>query len=86
MRTSLEWDHNPTEDEVDAASEALHLASEQVRKCDYGEAGEIQARAKAAFVENNPAKWWLTWGLGIAFVVVLLLPTVGLFAGRATTP
>ena len=35
---------------------------------------------------NHPAKRWLTWGLGVAFVVVLLLPALGLLAGRATAP
>ena len=35
---------------------------------------------------NHPAKRWLTWGLGVAFVAVLLLPTLGLLAGRARGP
>jgi hypothetical protein len=45
----------------------------------------IQALALAALLwywVNNPAKRWLTWGLGIAFVVALLLPALGLLAGR----
>jgi hypothetical protein len=49
----------------------------------------VQALALAALLGywvNAPAKWWLTWGLGVAFVVVLLLPTLGLLAGRATAP
>jgi hypothetical protein len=35
---------------------------------------------------NHPAKRWLTWCLGLAFVAVLILPTLGLLAGGATTP
>lgn len=58
VRTSGAWDHNPAEDEVDAAVETLHLTADQVRKCDYGDASEVQARAKANFVEDNPAVWW----------------------------
>ena len=29
---------------------------------------------------NHPEKRWLTWGLGVLFFFVLLLPTVGLFS------
>ena len=30
---------------------------------------------------NQPEKRWLNWGLGMAFVFVLLLPTLGLLLG-----
>jgi hypothetical protein len=33
---------------------------------------------------NHPGKRWLTWGLWIAFVAVLLLPALSLLAGRTT--
>jgi hypothetical protein len=35
---------------------------------------------------THPAKKWLSWGLGVAFGAVLLLPSLGLMAGRATAP
>src|SRR5262245_3848106 len=35
---------------------------------------------------KHPAQRWLTWGLGVAFGAVLLLPALGLLAGRATAP
>jgi hypothetical protein len=35
---------------------------------------------------NHPAKRWLTWALGVAFVAALLLPTLGLLAGRSAAP
>jgi hypothetical protein len=35
---------------------------------------------------SQPTKGWLTWGLGAAFAAVLLLPALGLLAGRATAP
>ena len=49
----------------------------------------VQALALAALLwywVTHPAKRWLTWGLGVAFVAVLLLPALGLLAGRATAP
>jgi hypothetical protein len=49
----------------------------------------VQALALAALLwywVNHPSKRWLTWGLGVAFLAVLLLPTLGLLAGRATAP
>ena len=30
---------------------------------------------------NHPAQKWLNWGLGLAFVVIMLLPILGLLAG-----
>jgi hypothetical protein len=35
---------------------------------------------------NHPTKRWLTWGLALAFVTVLVLPVLGLLAGRAPAP
>jgi hypothetical protein len=49
----------------------------------------LQSLALAALLwywVNHPGKKWLTWGLGIAFVVVLCLPVLGLMAGQATAP
>ena len=49
----------------------------------------VQSLALAALLwywVNGPAKGWLTWGLGVAFVAALLLPALGLLAGRATAP
>ena len=49
----------------------------------------VQALALAALLwywVNHPAKKWLSWGLGVAFVAVLLLPALGLLPGRATSP
>jgi hypothetical protein len=34
-----------------------------------------------AYWVNHPEKRWLTWILGFAFVLVLLLPALGLLAG-----
>ena len=48
-----------------------------------------QALALAALLwywVNLPAKRWLAWGLEVAFIAVLLLPALGLLAGRATVP
>jgi hypothetical protein len=33
---------------------------------------------------NHPEKRWLTWVLGVAFAVVLILPALGLLASRAS--
>ena len=49
----------------------------------------VQALALATLLGywvNHPRKRWLTWCLGVAFMAVLLLPTLGLLAGRATAP
>jgi hypothetical protein len=49
----------------------------------------VQALALSALLwywVNHPRKRWLTWSLGVAFLAVLLLPTLGLLAGRATAP
>jgi hypothetical protein len=49
----------------------------------------VQALALAALLwywVNHSAKRWLTWVLGAAFVAVLLLPALGLLAGRAPAP
>jgi hypothetical protein len=49
----------------------------------------VQALALAALLwywVNHPAKRWLTWSLGAAFVAALLLPALGLLAGRAPPP
>jgi hypothetical protein len=49
----------------------------------------VQALALAAVLwywVNHSSKRWLTWVLGVAFLAVLLLPTLGLLAGRATAP
>ena len=49
----------------------------------------VQALALSALLwywVNHPGKRWLTWVLGAAFMAVLLLPTLGLLAGRATAP
>jgi len=35
---------------------------------------------------THPVKRWLTWGLGVAFVAVMVLPVLGLLAGRAAGP
>ena len=48
-----------------------------------------QALALAALLwywVNHPAKRWLSWGLGVAFMAALLLPALGLLAGRAAAP
>ena len=48
-----------------------------------------QALALAALLwywVNRPGKRWLTWVLGVAFVAALLLPALGLLAGRAAAP
>ena len=48
-----------------------------------------QALALAALLwywVNHPTKRWLSWGLGVAFVAALLLPALGLLAGRAAAP
>ena len=48
----------------------------------------VQSLALAALLcywVNHPAKRWFTWGLGVAFAAVLLLPALGLLAGRAAT-
>jgi hypothetical protein len=47
----------------------------------------VQSLALAALLwywVNHPGKRWLTWCLAIAFAAVLLLPVLGLLAGRAT--
>ena len=49
----------------------------------------VQALALATLLGywvNHPRKRWLTWCLGVVFLTVLLLPTLGLLAGRATAP
>ena len=49
----------------------------------------VQALAFSALLwywVNHSAKRWLTWGLGVAFVAALLLPTLGLLVGRAIAP
>jgi hypothetical protein len=49
----------------------------------------VQSLALAAVLwywVNHPGRRWLSWALGVAFAVVLLLPALGLLAGRATTP
>jgi hypothetical protein len=49
----------------------------------------VQALALAVLLwywVNHPAKRWLTWVLGVAFMAVLLLPTLGLLVGRAKAP
>jgi hypothetical protein len=49
----------------------------------------VQALALAVLLwywVNHPGKRWLTWVLGAAFMAALLLPTLGLLAGRATAP
>jgi hypothetical protein len=35
---------------------------------------------------NRPRERWLNWALGVAFVVVLLLPILGLLVGGSPTP
>jgi hypothetical protein len=47
----------------------------------------VQSLAFAALLVywvNHPAKRWLNWVLVVAFVAVLVLPVLGLLAGRAT--
>jgi hypothetical protein len=47
----------------------------------------VQSLALAALLVywvNHPAKRWLTWVSGVAFVAVLVLPVLGLLAGRAS--
>jgi hypothetical protein len=49
----------------------------------------VQSLALAALLwywVNHPANRKLTWGLGVAYVAVLLLPALGLLAGRTTVP
>ena len=49
----------------------------------------VQSLALAALLwywVNQAAKKWLSWGLGTAFVAVLLLPALGLLSSRATAP
>ena len=49
----------------------------------------LQSLALAALLcywVNHPDRKWLNWGLGVAFVAVLLLPALGLLAGRTTAP
>jgi hypothetical protein len=46
----------------------------------------VQSLAFAALLGywvNHPAKRWLTWSLGAAFVAVMVLPALGLLLGRA---
>jgi hypothetical protein len=46
----------------------------------------VQSLAFAALLwywVNRPGRRWLTWGLGVAFAAALLLPALGLLAGRA---
>jgi len=34
---------------------------------------------------DHPEKRWLNWGMGIAFVVLMILPALGLLLGGAPT-
>jgi hypothetical protein len=46
----------------------------------------VQSLALAALLwwwVKHPGRRWLNWGLGLAFAAVLLLPLLGLLAGRA---
>ena len=48
----------------------------------------VQSLALAALLwywVNHPRRW-LTWGLGVAFAAALVLPALGLLAGRAAAP